>query len=203
VFSMHATKLINGFEGGYVTTNNQRLAEQLEIMKRSDLAGEELRQDGVALNSMLNEMHAAMALASLDEIEEQVAANKRKYGRYVEGVQEIDGLDLVEHKASERSDYRMIVVRLGSAWPLPRDLTLRLLEAEKILARPYYTPLHHRSVEYHRVCPELPTTEAIFRDFMALPSGAHVSEDDIEKIIDVLARIGRQGEELKSRWATT
>jgi dTDP-4-amino-4,6-dideoxygalactose transaminase len=74
------------------------------------------------------------------------------------------------------------------------------LEAENVLARPYYAPLTDKVVEYPRVCPELPVTEAIFRNFMVLPSGAHVSEDDVEKIIDLLTNIRRHGSELKSRW---
>jgi dTDP-4-amino-4,6-dideoxygalactose transaminase len=200
VFSMHSTKLLNGFEGGYITTNNGHLADRLDNMKRPGFVGEDRAEDGMALDATLNEMHAAMALASLDEVDRQIVGNRRKYGLYVAGLQNVDGLEVVKHKESERPDYRLIVVRIGDAWPLSRDDTLRLLEAENILARPYYTPLNHRLVEYPRVCPDLPVTEAIFRDFMVLPSGAHVSEDDVEKIVGVLASIRRHGSELKSRW---
>ena len=35
------TKLLNAFEGGYVTTNNAKLAERLEDLKRFELAGED------------------------------------------------------------------------------------------------------------------------------------------------------------------
>jgi dTDP-4-amino-4,6-dideoxygalactose transaminase len=107
-------------------------------------------------------------------------------------------LELVEHKPSERPDYRPIVVRLTGAWPLSREDTLRLLEAEKALARPYYAPLHHKLVDYHRICPELPVTEAIFRQFIVLPSGAHVAMEDVEKIVELLARMRRGGRELAS-----
>jgi dTDP-4-amino-4,6-dideoxygalactose transaminase len=200
VFSMHSTKLLNAFEGGYITTNNGHLADRLDNMKRLGLVGEDRVEDGNALDAELNEMHAAMALASLDEVDEQIVGNKKKYSLYVAGLRNIDGLKVVEHKESERPDYRLIVASIGDAWPLSRDDTLRLLEAENILARPYYTPLNHRRVEYARICPDLPVTEAIFRDFMVLPSGAHVSEDDVEKIVGVLANIRRHGSELKSCW---
>jgi dTDP-4-amino-4,6-dideoxygalactose transaminase len=71
-----------------------------------------------------------------------------------------------------------------------------------VLARPYYAPLTNKVVEYPRVCPELPVTEAIGRDLVVLPSGGHVSEDDVEKILDILINIRRHGSELKSRWKT-
>jgi dTDP-4-amino-4,6-dideoxygalactose transaminase len=202
VFSTHSTKLLNSFEGGYITTNNGQLADRLGHMKRFGLVGAETVKDGQALNAKLNEVHAAMALASLDEVDDQVALHRRKYDLYAAGLRNIDGLKLLEHKESQRPDYRLIVVRIGASWPLSREDTLRLLEAENVLARPYYSPLTNKVVEYPRVCPELPVTEAIVQDFMVLPSGAHVSEDDVEKIIDILTNIRRHGSELKLRWKT-
>lgn len=202
VFSMHATKLLNGFEGGYITTNDERLADRLDAMKRLGSAGDD-RVAEHALDATLSEMHAAMALASLDEVDAQVAANKKKYDLYVDGLRAIEGLTVVAHDESERPDHRMIVVRIGPPWPLSRDDTLGLLEAENILARPYYTPLNRRAAEYPRVCPDLPVTEAIFRDFVVLPSGAHVSEGDVAAIVGVLANMRRDGAELNARWRAT
>jgi dTDP-4-amino-4,6-dideoxygalactose transaminase len=202
VFSTHSTKLLNSFEGGYITTNDGQLADRLSHMKRFGLVGADGVENGRALNAKLNEVHAAMALASLDEIDEQIAPHREKYDLYAAGLRNTDGLTLVEHKEAQRPDYRLVVVRIGNSWPLSRADSLRLLEAENVLARPYYAPLTHKVVEYPRVCPELPVTEAIFEDFMVLPSGAHVSEDDIEKIIDILTNISRHGSALNVRLQT-
>jgi dTDP-4-amino-4,6-dideoxygalactose transaminase len=202
VFSMHATKLLNSFEGGYVTTNNAHLAEQLGRMKRFGFGATDEVEDGRALNAKLNEAHAAMALASLDEVDGQIPAHRRKYDLYLAGLGMAGGLAIVEHMASQRPDYRIIVAELGEAWPLSRENTLRLLEAENVLARSYYVPLTHKVVAYPRVCPNLPVTEAIFRRFIVLPSGSHVSEDDVEKILEILGRIARHGSELKARLDT-
>jgi len=199
VFSTHSTKLLNSFEGGYVTTNNRQLADRLDHMKRFGFTGADTVTDGNALNAKLSEVHAAMALASLDEIDDQIAPHRRKYDLYRTGLSNIDGLKIIAHKETQRPDFRIIVVRFGDSWPLSREDTLRLLEAENVLARPYYAPLTHKAVDYPRVCPELPVTEALFQDFMVLPSGAHVSENDVEKIIDILAHIRRYGMGLKSR----
>ena len=202
VFSMHATKLLNAFEGGYITTNDSRLAERLQRARSGGAVGDYRIDEGNALDAKLNEMHAAMALASLDEVNDQVALNRRKYDLYVAGLRAIDGLTVVPHKESERPDYRIVVVRIGDSWPLSCDHTLSLLQAENVLARPYYTPLDRKAVEYPRICPPLPVTEAIFRKFIVLPSGAHVSETDVEKIVAILAVILRRGATLKSRWDT-
>jgi len=200
IFSMHATKLLNGFEGGYITTNNAPLADRLQTMKRSGIVSDDRIEPGKALDANLNEMHAAMALASLDEVDDQVALNQRKYECYLACLRSIEGLEIIPHKPEERPDYRVIVVRIGNSWPLSRESTLRLLQAENVLARPYYSPLSHKVVDYARICPELPVTQAIFRNFMVLPAGAHVSEDDIEKIVRILADILQHASTLRSRW---
>jgi dTDP-4-amino-4,6-dideoxygalactose transaminase len=200
VFSMHSTKLLNAFEGGYITTNNRQLAAKLDDMKRSGFGDDDSVDAARGLNAKLSEVHAAMALASLDEVVEQVVLNCRKYDLYVAGLRNIDGLKIVEHKESERPDYRLIVVKIDDTWPLSRENTLRFLQSENVLARPYYSPLNHKEVTYPRICPNLPMTEAIFRDFMVLPCGTHISDDDVGKIIDLLARIRRHGLEQKSLW---
>jgi dTDP-4-amino-4,6-dideoxygalactose transaminase len=196
IFSMHANKLLNSFEGGYITTNNRLLADRLDRMKRCGFI-DNMVEYGQTLDANLNEVHAAMALASLDEIDEQIELHRRKYGLYAAGLKNVDGVTIIDHSELQHPDYRLIVVQIGASWPLSREDTLRLLEAENVLARPYYVPLTHKVVEYPRICPELPVTEAIFEDFIVLPSGAHVSEEDVETIIDLLENIRRHGLELR------
>ena len=198
IFSMHSTKLLNAFEGGYVTTNNGSLADRLEKMKHFGFDDVSDAEDGQGLNAKLIEMHAAAALASLDDVNEQVALNRRKYQRYLGGLRGIQGLSLVEHNEIEGPDYRLIVVRIGVSWPLSREETLRVLQAENALARPYYTPLNRRAVAYHRLSSPLPVTDAIFQQFMVLPSGAHVAEEDVDAIVGILRDISRHGAQLKS-----
>jgi dTDP-4-amino-4,6-dideoxygalactose transaminase len=199
VFSMHATKLLNAFEGGYVTTNSGDLAARLAELKCFGLSAAGIIRDGMALNAKFNEMHAAMALASLDEVDEQVTQHRQRYELYRAGLQGVEGIELIEHKASERPDYRLIVARLTDVWPLSREDTLRLLEAERVLARSYYAPLHHKLVSYHRICPRLPVTEAIFRRFIVLPSGSHVAAEDVKTIVELLGRVLRYGRGLSRR----
>ena len=64
VFTLHATKLINGFEGAYVTTSNDRLASQLKAAGNFGFhEGRDAKLLGI--NAKLNELHAALALSNL------------------------------------------------------------------------------------------------------------------------------------------
>lgn len=202
VFSIHASKFINGFEGGYITTRHKWLAEKLATTKRFGFVQEDSVEFGESLNAKLNEMHAAMALASLDEVSIQVAQNKVRYEAYRSGLKEITGLRCVEYNPHEMNDYKSIVVELTEEWPLSREDTMRVLHADGILVRPYYSPpLHHKEVVYERIIPSLPVTDAVFKRYMLLPSGAHVSIPDIEEILRFMARMRGCGSVLVARMA--
>ena len=195
---MHAPKLFNSFEGGYVATNNTQLADRLDRMKFWGLACD-VDRGGRALDASLNEMHAAMALASLDGVEEQIHLHRRKYELYAEGLRRSGRPGPRRARAGaasrlsahRRQDFR-------NRWPFSRDETLRRLQAENALARPYYYSLAEKRVEYERICPNLPVTAAIASTLMVLPSGAHVSDRDVEKIIELLIAIRRIAQEPSS-----
>jgi dTDP-4-amino-4,6-dideoxygalactose transaminase len=108
------------------------------------------------MNAKLNEIHAAMALAGLDDLEEQVARNRQTYYLYQRLLAGIPGIRLLEFNESYQTSYKNIVVELLDSWPLTRAATLKILNAEKILARAYYAPpLHRKKMAYPfvpRIC---------------------------------------------------
>lgn len=71
VFSLHSSGPINGFEGGYVTTDDARLAEKIFLMRGFGFNGQDNVEE-FGINAKLNEIHAAMALTSLDELEGRI-----------------------------------------------------------------------------------------------------------------------------------
>lgn len=199
-FSFHASKLVNGFEGGYVTTNDGELAQRLRALRGDTDVSEEVDPPIVGANARQNEIHAAMALASLDELDAQIARNRRKYYCYRSGLAGIPGIRLLEFDESERCAYKNIVVELLDAWPIPRDMTLDLLHEDNLLCRPYYYPaLHRKSTSYPVVYGDLRATERLAERFMTLPCGHFVSEDDIGQICGYLRALGQCGPALVTR----
>jgi dTDP-4-amino-4,6-dideoxygalactose transaminase len=186
VFSLHASKLINGFEGGYVTTNDAGLADRLVELRGAGPAG---RVDAAVLgiNAHLPEVHAAMALASLEDLDDQVARNAARYDTYARGLASFDGLRLVEFDRAEPCSFKNIVVEVTAAWPLSREETLQILNDKGVLARAYYAPaLHHKRASYPVEFGPLPVTDDLEGRFMLLPSGARLNRGDIERLLELL-----------------
>lgn len=142
-FSLHACKLLNGFGGGYLTTNNTELAKKLASQRSYGFTAVDHVGYSGGLNAKLNEMHAAMTLASLDNLSEQVEKNKGRYYVYKQGLESLPGVRLLEFDESLQSGYKNIVVELTQAWPLSRAHTIKLLNAERVLARAHYDPPLH------------------------------------------------------------
>jgi dTDP-4-amino-4,6-dideoxygalactose transaminase len=185
-FSMHASKLVNGFESGYVTTNDANLAAKL-LRLRNDGIDSQDRGIYFGIDANLNEIHAAMALASLDDLDAQVEKNRHRYNLYKNSLSSIPGIQLQEFDETESCSFKNIVVQLLDDWPLSRSDTLTVLNEEHILARAYYSPpLHKKKYSYPVIAPELPLTDKLSERFVLLPCGHFVSDDDIESIIAML-----------------
>jgi dTDP-4-amino-4,6-dideoxygalactose transaminase len=182
-FSLHASKLLNGCEGGYITTRHASLARRLRDLR-----------DGTAPDGMdarLNRLHAAMALAALDGLDDQVDRNRLRYNAYRAGLARIPGLQLLPFDASLPSSYKTIVVELTDAWPRTRAQTLAALHAANALARAYYhPPLHQKPMAYRHVPATLPITDALAERFVLLPCGDHVTLNDIADVLHLLSEIG-------------
>lgn len=185
-FSMQSSKLFNAFEGGYVTTNDDMLAARLRDMRHNGL-----RADGTVdrfgIDAKQNEIHAAMALAALDDVDEQVERNRRRYYAYKRLIPTVPDMRLVTFDESERCGFKNIVVELTENWPVKREHVLAILHAEHMLSRPYYFPaLHQKRTDYAMVYGDLSATEGLAQRYLMLPCGHFVNEEDIESIVALL-----------------
>lgn len=188
-FSLHASKLINGFEGGYLTTNDEALFRRLALMRGFGFANQDYVVE-LGTNAKLNEIHAAMALACLDELEDQIVRNRERYRCYQRNLKDISGIRLLSFDESEQCSFKNIVVELLRDWPLSRSVTLDLMNAEGVLARAYYSPpLHMKKATYSVITGSLPFSELLSENFVLMPCGEHVDIDDIHEIVGLLVFI--------------
>ncbi len=190
VFSFHATKFFNTFEGGAIATNDDELAAKLRLMKNFGFKG----FDNVVylgLNGKMTEVCAAMGLTGLESIEEFTAVNLRNYVAYQKELAGIPGLRLIEYPVAERCNRQYIVIEVDeNAYGRSRDETVRMLHGENVLARKYFWPGCHRMEPYRTLYPEagrdLPHTEEVAGRVIVLPTGTAVAPEMICAIVNLL-----------------
>jgi len=154
VLSFHATKFLNTFEGGAVVTNDEPLAKKIRLMKNFGFAGYD-NVVYIGTNGKMTEVCAAMGLTNLESIDEFLAANRRNYECYREGLEGIDGLTLIRYDRAERSNCQYIVLEVEEQkLGLSRDNLVAVLHAENVLARKYFWPGCHRMQPYRAYYPQ-------------------------------------------------
>lgn len=202
VFSFHATKFFNTLEGGAIVTNDDALAERARLMKNFGFAGYD-RVIHLGTNGKMNEVSAAVGLASLEHLDEFIAVNRRNYHRYRRNLEGVPGITLVAFDETERCNYQYVVVRVDPAAGLARDLLLQVLHAENVLARRYFYPGCHRMEPYRSYFPHagllLPETERLAAAVLSLPTGTSVGPEAVDTICQIVRVAMEHGPELTER----
>lgn len=197
VFSLHATKLINGFEGGYLTTDNDELAAKMR-RQRTFGFGEGAVPVELGMNAKLNELHAAMALSNLDHMQAIIADNKRRFGCYQQHFEDVSWVSFADYSLSPGT-FSLVLLKVAADAPFSRDELIRILRAENALVRPYYSPPLHRQESSDAT---LPVTDSVSRQFIQMPVGDLLEETDIQRLAQLFKHLEQNaaaiGERLRS-----
>ncbi|MDB5575062.1 MAG: dTDP-4-dehydro-6-deoxyglucose aminotransferase [Bradyrhizobium sp.] len=183
VFSFNATKFVNAFEGGAITTNDDGLAAKLRRVINHGRDFDDVECLGT--NGRMPEASAAMGITSLESADAFIGANRRNYQKYREELAGLAGLELVTHPAG--SNYQYIVVEVDDTKsPVNRDLLCAVLRAENILAKRYFYPACHQMPPYAGNGISLPAAERLSRNVLLLPTGTSVTSDDVSAICGIV-----------------
>jgi dTDP-4-amino-4,6-dideoxygalactose transaminase len=203
VFSFHATKFFNTFEGGAVTTGDDELAAKIRLMKNFGFAGYD-NVVYVGTNGKMNEVCAAMGLTSLESLDDFITVNRRNYDLYRQGLRDLPGVEVIDYDDAEKNNYQYVVLEIDeAATRLSRDDLLNILWAENVIARRYFYPGCHRAQPYRTLYPDaganLRATEELAKRVLLLPNGNAIGEPEIRGICDVVRFAIAQAEEVNLR----
>lgn len=206
VFSFHATKFFNTFEGGAVVTNDDDLAARMRLMKNFGFAGYDT-VIYVGTNGKMSEISAAMGLTGLESLDEFIAVNRRNYRAYQHGLKSIPGLRLITYDETERCNYQYIIVDVDETKVgLTRDELVVVLHAENVLARRYFYPGCHEMEPYRSYFPHagfvLPQTKQLTQRVMSLPTGTAVGPQEIAEVCQIIWLAVTHSSEVRSRLRT-
>jgi len=193
IFSFHATKFINSFEGGAVTTNDDALAEKLRLMRNFGFKG----FDNVVylgINGKMSEVCAAMGLTNLESIDDIVEINKRNYLCYCKLLNGVPGISLICYDAVEKNNFQYVVIEMDPALcACTRDELVDTLHTNSVIARKYFWPGCHRMEPYCTTHPEtwtrLGETERVAAQVIVLPTGETVDDAAINRVCEIIKRV--------------
>jgi len=203
IFSFHATKFVNTFEGGAIVTNNNELAARLRLMRNFGFAGLDT-VTSLGTNGKMSEVSAAMGLTSLESLEEFVTVNYRNYKEYQQQLADVPGISLSTFDEDEKCNYQYVILEIDEdAMGITRDQLDDILWAENVLTRRYFYPGCHQMEPYRTDDPQaglrLSQTERLGKRVLCLPTGSAVTSNEISAICALIEFIVEHAEALKER----
>ncbi len=204
VFSFHATKFINSFEGGAVTTDDEDLADRLRLLRNFGFAGYD-SVEYLGTNAKMTEVCAAMGLTSLDNMDTVIERNRANLDAYRQALCDIPGVHLVEPLDQVAHNFQYVVIEIDSrSAGIDRDHVVAALWAENVRARKYFTPGCHRSEPYaseSSPTQSLAVTEELSERVVVLPTGLSVTPDMASTVGHLVRAIIDQADAVRSALA--
>jgi dTDP-4-amino-4,6-dideoxygalactose transaminase len=195
VFSFHATKSFNTFEGGAITTNDDALAETFRLMRNFGFSG----YDNVihpGTNGKMIEVCAAMGLTNLDGHAQVVASNKHNHDAYTAALANIPGVSVLPYGSTERNSHHYVVIEVTENCAATRDQIVATLQAENILARKYFWPGAHKMKPYRDLFPHaglmLPNTQSLAERVIILPTGVALPGHAVQTVSGIIRTCANQ-----------
>ena len=203
IFSFHATKYINTFEGGAIVTNNDDLAGKIRLMKNFGFSGYD-QVIYIGTNGKMSEISAAMGLTNLENLDEYIEVNYQNYLLYRRELQDLSGVKIIQYDLKEKNNYQYIILEIDEqVTGINRDQLVAILHAENVLARRYFYPGCHQMEPYRSYYPNagllLSETEKLDCKVMSLPNGNAVGSQEIKIICDMIRFVISNSDKIKTK----
>ncbi len=193
MFSFHATKLFHTAEGGALACNNARLKGAFDNLKNFGILNQE-EVGVVGINGKMNELQAALGLAVLECVADELAKRQRVIARYRERLQNVAGLTLMPEPAGVESSCQYFVIRIDEReFGASRDAVFDHLKARHIFARKYFFPLCTDYDCYRGAATaaagRLPVASRIVNEVLCLPLYGTLDLAVVDEICDLVVGI--------------
>lgn len=191
-FAFYPNKQITTGEGGVIVTDDQRLdslCRSLRNQGRGEM-GSWLEHERLGYNYRMDEMSAALGVSQLKRIDAFLERRERVARGYTERLRGFDWVRPPVVKPHVRMSWFVYVVTLADG--LRRDEVIRLMEAEGIPVRGYFSPVHLQPYIRKRFGSpgvELPVTESVAQRTVALPFHNNLTEPQIDRVVAKLAEV--------------
>ena len=196
MFSFHATKLFHSAEGGALTCASRKTRELFDQLKNFGILNQEA-VGPIGINGKMNELQAALGLAVLDCVPEELHRRQGVIARYRERLAGIAGLTVMEEPEGVESSCQYFVVRVDPiTFGCSRDAVFDGLKHYNVFARKYFYPLCSE-YESYRDLPSsapglLPVAAEAARQVLCLPVYGSLSLAACDAICDMIREIQKQ-----------
>lgn len=137
ILSFHATKIFSTAEGGAIIVKDDKLYDDLKLLRNFGIKSEE--ETVVAgINAKMNELQAALGLCNLKDIDNKIKKSQKLYKRYMKLLQNNHNLKFQKIISTSHNYCYMPVLFKNRK---TRDFVYKKLIRNNIKSRKYFYPL--------------------------------------------------------------
>jgi dTDP-4-amino-4,6-dideoxygalactose transaminase len=186
VFSLSPTRVLIGCEGGLIATADPQLAERCRL-GRDDSSPSDYDTWFTGLDARMSEVHAAVALASLENVEERVNLNNQLVAAYRRLLDGVEGIELPEVRDGDRSTCNGLTVLVDpDGFGMDAAHLAAILAAQGIESRCYGRAVTPAGRPLGRAR-ALPIAPAVASRALTLPLWPELTEDALARVVEVIA----------------
>lgn len=196
IFSFYPNKHITTGEGGMIVTNDDHLAERCRSLRNLCFQPQQrFVHEELGWNLRMTNLQAALGLAQLERLDEFVDRKRRMGQLYTHLLSEVPGIELpLATMPYAANIYWVYGIVLQEEIPFDATEVMKRLGRHHIGSRPFFWGMHEQPVFKKQGLFEnetYPVAERLTRRGFYIPSGLALTEDQIERVADVVKTILR------------
>ena len=191
-FSMHPVKTITSGEGGIITTNSMKIANNIKLLRSHGIQrnkNQYWKYDILihGFNYRLSDINCALGLSQLKKIDFFLKKRKIIYDNYIKEFRDFSPyLTLPKYSKTIRSSYHLFIINIMfDKIKKNKDHFLRYLNKHNILGQYHYIPIYKFS-SYGEKKFNFPGSEKYFKNSVSIPIYVNLSNKDQNKIIKII-----------------
>ena len=189
-FSFYPTKVMTSGEGGMITTNDPRLADEARIYRDQGKASFTVNaHTRLGYNWRMSEPNAVIGLRHLERLPEMLAGRRRVAARYDAALKEFANLKALQVPEGAVSNYYKYIAVLEN--PIDRKALkaeLREIHGVSLTGEVYEDPIQKQPVFERYATSALPVSERVCANHICLPVFGGMTDDQAQQVIDALKR---------------
>jgi len=191
IFSFHPVKPITTGEGGMIVTNNEILANKMRMLRSHGIDKSPEQRDSweydmkmLGRNYRITDFQCALGISQLEKLDEFINQRNKLANRYYELLKNTEiKLPVVrEHVKTGRHLFTILLKDEKE-----KEKMYKRLKEKGIGVNVHYIPIYkftyYKKLGYNE---ELKNTEEIYSRILSIPLHVNLTENDIEKIVNVI-----------------
>lgn len=191
IFSFNGNKIITTSGGGALVSDRKEWIEKARFLAtQARDPAPHYQHSHIGYNYRLSNLLAAVGRGQLRVLDDRVEARRANNAFYRERLGHLPGLSFMPEAPGCRSTFWLTCIQIDPvAFGSTREDLRLALEAANIESRPVWKPMHLQPVFAQHPVVGGRVAEQLFENGLCLPSGSSLTDDDRERIVDVIRRV--------------